>query len=90
VKTQTYRQCSLVKVGGTSTLNQVSYIPSRFAIVGKVLKLEDDCGKWTDGWKVVGAGPEMSAEDIEKWSRDYLKNRKASDIERVPHELGNI
>lgn len=75
-----YRQCHLKKKDGNATLEQVSWIPEPFCVVGKVLKLKDDHGNWDDGWKVVFAGPSEPAASVETRSRDYLKNRKATDI----------
>jgi hypothetical protein len=48
--------------------------------VGKVVKLKDANGNWEDGWKVVSASEPKPAKFIEGHERDYLKNRKASDI----------
>ena len=53
-----YRQCTLVKViSPTSTVKQVSYIPEKFAVVGRTLKLQNpEDGEWSDGWVVMAAG----------------------------------
>lgn len=47
-----YRQCSLRK----GNVQQISYIPEKFAIVGKILKLKQDDDTWEDGWEVRSAG----------------------------------
>lgn len=52
-----YKQCRLERKTDGGKLNLVSYIPEQFAVKDKVLKLRDDEGVWTDGWKVVGASP---------------------------------
>lgn len=31
---------------------QTSYIPEKFAILNKIVKLKED-GEWNDGWKVI-------------------------------------
>jgi hypothetical protein len=54
-----YRQCTLQRTSTT----QVSWIPEPFCELGKTLKLRDDDGLWTDGWKVVTVGPKRISED---------------------------
>lgn len=71
----TYRQCILEK-GNVST---TSWIPSKFAIKGKFIKLKDN-GKWVNGWEVIEVGTEMAEKTVIERSRDYLKQREASDI----------
>lgn len=44
-----YKQCLLAS--GKS--RQVSFIPLRYARLGKVLSLKGDDGEWTAGWRVV-------------------------------------
>jgi hypothetical protein len=52
-----YRQCLLERRNGRGKLTQlVSWIPTRFAVVGKTLKLKDKLtGEWVDGWEVINA-----------------------------------
>ena len=81
--TSTYKQCHLVKrVSPTETLEQTSWIPSRFAVVGKVLRLRDE-GEggqvWTDGWVVTNVGHELPDEAVIRQQRDWLRTRRASD-----------
>lgn len=45
-----YRQCSLHNIYTNSL--QVSYIPDKFAILNKIIKLKEN-EQWVDGWKVV-------------------------------------
>jgi len=47
-----YTQCMLEK----GNMRQVSWIPSKFAVVNAILKLRDSEGIWEDGWKVTFAG----------------------------------
>lgn len=49
-----YTQCSLSR----KNVSQVSWIPSKLAKVGMILKLKED-GIWTDGWEVKGTGSSM-------------------------------
>jgi hypothetical protein len=50
-----YRQCRLEKKISTGVLQQVSYIPEPFCVVGKILKLKENNG-WSNGWEVLSAG----------------------------------
>ena len=65
------RQCKLKK-GNTY---QTSWIPDKFAKVGKYIKLKDD-----DGWEVVEVGSIMDSKEVQKRISDYRHQRKASDI----------
>jgi hypothetical protein len=62
-----YRQCTLVK----NNVATVSYIPSEYAIVGKILKLKKDDDTWSDGWVVESAGALTSSPP------DYRKDIRA-------------
>ena len=54
-----YRQCELHRADGRRT---TSWLPEKFAVVGKVLRLR--CvGTWSDGWCVVRVGEDRLAED---------------------------
>lgn len=50
-----YTQCSLTRKNSTI----VSWIPSKFAKIGQILKLKDEYDEWTDGWEVRGVGSSM-------------------------------
>lgn len=56
-----YRQCNLVKFEGESTYNQTSWIPEKFAVKGKTLKLKSG-QVWDDGWKVMFVSDTRMAE----------------------------
>ncbi len=48
-----YTQCFLIKVENDLRRVQTAYVPSRFAVKGKALKLKDPRNnEWTDGWQV--------------------------------------
>ena len=55
---------------------QVAYIPDRFAITGKVLRI-DGCG---NGWVVTAVYNRRPSAEVNAHSRDFMKQRKASDI----------
>lgn len=67
-----YKQCRLVKDG---TRTQVAWIPEAFAVVGKILRLGFD-----DGWRVASIGGRMESGYLFRHNRDYLTQRRASDI----------
>ncbi len=74
-KHSTHTQCELQK--GTS--RQTSWIPTGKAVVGKVIKLQDD-GVWSDGWQVLSAGSVMDSDLCMERQRDFTHQRAASDI----------
>jgi len=84
-KTQFYCQCVLRKFDGKTTREQVSYIPEEYAIQDNSVKLRDDAGVWVDGWCVESVGAKVDASYVETHERDYLSQRKASDIARDPN-----
>ena len=51
-----YRQCVLSRPTETGVMKQMSWIPERFATKSRPVKLRDDDGVWTDGWKVDRVG----------------------------------
>ena len=67
-----YRQCKLVKK------NQIDicYIPEKFAVIGKYLRIGDD-----NGWKVETVSSHFqTSEENNVRSQDYKRIREASDI----------
>lgn len=55
---------------------QTSWIPEKFAIVGKFLKLKED-----NGWQVkIASSIALEEQIVNERSRDYTKTREASDI----------
>ena len=67
-----YRQCTLTM----KTVEQVAWIPEEFAIIGKILKINDQ-----DGWRVKVVGLHRQSEDyVQDHERDFLGHRKRTDI----------
>jgi len=64
----TYNQCRLRR----KNAEQVSYIPTKFAVVGSFLKLKDEKGNWTNGWEVLSVG-EATPENLVPDSHDAIK-----------------
>ena len=81
-KELSYRQTILEKkLDGDRTKHQTSYIPEKFAIIGKVLELKDgETGDWEDGWVVKSVGELRHHSIVEARERDYERTRNASDI----------
>lgn len=76
-----YTQCRLKKKTEAGSMHQMSWIPTEFAKVGKVIKLRDeDTDVWDDGWVVEAAYSTRSWEEVNKASQLYKHQRKASDI----------
>lgn len=53
----------------------MAWIPESFAKVGKFLRVGD-----SDGWQVIHAHSRQSEEYLMRHERDYLTERRASDI----------
>ena len=67
-----YKQCVLRK----GYAQQVSYLPSKFAIDGKLVRLKDD-----DGWEVVFVSDNEITEDLALLQRDVYRNhRNTTDV----------
>jgi len=68
---QTHTQCRMRR----GDVHTVAWIPSRFAVVGKYLKLRGE-----NGWLVESAGHTLPTRYVVDHERDYLTQREASDI----------
>jgi len=75
-KSKTYTQCLL----SLNEKQDVAYIPSQYAKVGKILKIKDDTNAWINGWKVEKTYFSEDEEYVLSHERDWDKQRKASDI----------
>lgn len=58
----------------------VSWIPEKFAIKGKVLKLKNDFDKWEDGWCVMECGTKMPSDMVTDFAEGYNKFKRVTDI----------
>jgi len=74
-----YRQCRLEKKTQTGVSEQVSWIPSRYAVVGRILELKEG-ESWDNGWQVISAGAEQDGAYLIDRSQDYKRTRSASDV----------
>lgn len=51
-----YIQCTLIKKSYRSILQQVSYIPEKFAKLNETVSLKTDYNYWDDNQKVTSVG----------------------------------
>jgi hypothetical protein len=79
-KTKFYRQCQLSRREGTGHIQQVSFIPEEYAIIGNFIKLKNANDEWVDGWKIEHAGEKKDAKYVEENERVWTRTRKTSDI----------
>jgi len=68
-------QCVLRK----DSLTQVSWIPTKFAKIGKQVELKEN-GEWESGWQVEAVYKTSRFVEVRERSQDYKKQRQASDI----------
>ncbi len=72
-----YKQCRLKRRNAST----VTWLPEKFAVAGRFVKLKEEDGSWSDGWQVEEVGPvRMEERYVVANSRDHLKTREASDI----------
>ena len=73
------RQCFLVNRSRNHQKVKTSWIPEKFAEVGKVLKLKEG-DEWEDGWEVVHVGSRLDSKTVNENSQLYKKHRRGTDI----------
>jgi hypothetical protein len=71
-------QCQLKR----SNSHLTTWIPEKFAVKGKVLRL----GDYGDGWVVVDVFTRLDSKEVGVRSGDYLIQRAASDLVRGTRE----
>ena len=72
-----YKQCTLKN----GDVWHHAWIPEEFAVKGKLIQIKNELGHWGMTWEVVSAGQVgISGEYVRELERDYLHQRKASDI----------
>lgn len=59
----------------------MAWIPTKFAVLNKFIKIKKDDKTWEDGWEVIGVCEgTKTAVEANINSQLYKKTRKASDI----------
>jgi hypothetical protein len=80
-----FRQCVLHRLTGEGEAIITSYLPEKYAVVNKVVKLKGN-QSWTDGWVVKSAGELVDEPpDYRKAIRRHRKNT-GDDTPKVPDE----
>lgn len=70
-----YVQCKLSKaIGNMQRKFEISYIPSKYAIKGKILKIEID-GVWEDGWNVTEVYKNSETDEPPDWRKSIRSHR---------------
>jgi hypothetical protein len=75
-KVDFYKQCELRK--GKSTT--VAWIDADYAILGNIVTIKRDNGTLDEGWKVETASSPLPAKVVEGNERNFMKQRRASDV----------
>ena len=78
-----YCFCELKKAVGNNAgyMKQWSYLPEKYARVGKVVGLKNrETGEWDEDWEVAFAGPARSYESVHARANDWKNQRKVSDV----------
>lgn len=80
-KPMEYRQCRLRRRVGAAVIEQMAWIPDRFASVGRTVRIKGEGDSWSDGWEVAFASSEsVSEEYIAQARHAHTRQRRASDI----------
>jgi hypothetical protein len=80
-KHEFYCQCEMKKkIDDHSCKIDVAWIPAKFAKINNWIRIKQDNGTWEDGWQVTYVGGKQKAEIVEGRERDYLNQRKVSDV----------
>jgi hypothetical protein len=73
-----YCQCRLTKKIPTGQLELVSFIPEKFAVVDRILKLKNEDGQWEDGWRVHNVGSRVGEDLLPDTHADIKAHRRAT------------
>ena len=69
------------KLSDNSETVDVAWIPTKFAIVGKVLEIKEADEKWIDGWIVKSVGKMILVEeDAKVIKQEYRDHRSITDV----------
>ncbi len=83
-KTTFYRQCHLEKPTSEGTSHQTSWIPEKFAVQDKILKLKDADGNWDNGWIVKTVGTSRREDDDLPDSHSEIKGHRKATGDSMP------
>jgi len=74
-----YKQCKLIKKTDNGMIQDVRWIPEKYAKKDHILELHIN-GEWENGWKVMSVGPRMDEKALFERKRVNGKQRVGSDI----------
>ena len=77
-----FKQCALSRLARedrSRRIRQVTWLPEKFAKVGKILELKISDEEWEEGWRVDEVWSSVSEEYVREHERDYLTQAEASD-----------
>ena len=81
-----FRQCTLRKqLTGSRSIVTTSFIHERFAHLGSIIKLRDDVGAWSNGWRVEHVGVTMEAEELPD-AHQGIKRHRHTTGDDVPRQ----
>lgn len=77
-----FRQCTMFKrIDENSKRVTVSWLPEKYAVKGKFLKLKDRNKEWDDHWEVIYVGStRKTSKEAFADSRLWMEHRKATDV----------
>ena len=78
-KGRPYNQCKIRKGGKEQTVYQTVYIPSKYAEVGKSIKIREN-GVWEDGWVVIEVWQEVDESYLYSLRNAWKRHSEVSDI----------
>ena len=79
-----YAQCAMRRVVAGACVVTTSYIPAKFAKVGRVLKLKNSDDHWVDGWIVETVGDVIVEGDTTPDYRKAIRNHRKSTGDSTP------
>lgn len=73
-----YKQCLLKK----ESQELVTWIPEKFAKKNKFIKIKDELGEWTNGWKILSVydAITLNEKQMKVESEAYKHQREVSDV----------
>jgi len=77
-----YRQCNVRRPSSSDHgwVLTTTWLPEKYAVVGKYLRLKNKHGNWENHWQVLSAGERKTEQYVFACERDFLNQRSASDV----------
>lgn len=70
-----HRQCRLSRQVEGKMEIMTTWLPEKFAHIGKVLEIEVSSGVWQNGWSVYEIYSRVRTQDAVQWERDFKRIR---------------